>query len=431
MFIKNLESLAKTPLRRDALLVAEAGLEAISPKNFLPREVRLVGEVLLVKKDEIDLRKFRRIFIVGIGKAALDSAEYLEKILGARVSGGAVIDTRSKKLKRIKSFLGTHPLPSAQNAKATAEIMKIARNTKRGDLIIAIISGGGSSLIFKPKGNSIASARRVFSLLLDSGADIEEINTVRKHISEAHGGNLVRLANPASVLSLVFSDVPFDNPSLVASGPTFLDTTTKKDAQNILSRYGINDIRLSETPKDRKIFSKTKNILLLSNADALKAMEIKAQELGYRTFVGRGFVRGEASEVGEELLRGLKNDGEMVVYGGETLVRVTNKNGKGGRNMDLVLGGLKYLKKGQVLLSIASDGVDNIVDAAGALADREILRKATESGLDPGEFLLTNNSYLFFRRAGGVIKCGKTGSNVSDLMLVAQKKSQNKKRAKK
>jgi glycerate-2-kinase len=252
------------------------------------------------------------------------------------------------------------------------------------------------------------------------------MNTVRKHISDAHGGNLVRLANPASVLGLVFSDVPFDDPSLVASGPTFLDTTTKKDAQKVLSRYGINDIRLSETPKDRKIFSKTKNILLLRNADALHAMERKAQSLGYRTFVGQGFVRGEAAEVGEELLRGLKNDGEMVLYGGETLVCVTNKKGKGGRNMDVVLGGLKHLKEGQVLLSIASDGVDNIVDAAGALADRDTLRKATKSGLDPGEFLLSNNSYLFFRRAGGAIKCGKTGSNVSDLMLVAQKKSKNK-----
>jgi glycerate-2-kinase len=428
MFIKNLESLAKTPLRRDALLVAEAGLEAISPKNFLPREVRLVGELLLVKKERINLRKYRRIFVIGIGKAALDSAEYLEKILGPRVSGGAVIDTRSKKLKKIKSFLGTHPLPSAQNAKATAEIMKIAKNAKKDDLIIAIISGGGSSLLFKPKGGSITAARRVFSQLLDSGADIEEMNTVRKHISDAHGGNLVRLANPASVLGLVFSDVPFDDPGLVASGPTFLDTTTKNDAQKILSRYGINNISLSETPKDRRIFSRTKNILLLSNADALRAMERKAQSLGYRTFVGQGFVRGEASEVGEELLRGLKNNGEMVVYGGETLVRVTNKNGKGGRNMDVVLGGLSHLKKDQLLLSIASDGVDNIVDAAGALADRETLRKATESGLDPGEFLLSNNSYSFFRRVGGAIRCGKTGSNVSDLMLVAQKKSKKSKK---
>ncbi|MCL5007014.1 MAG: DUF4147 domain-containing protein [Patescibacteria group bacterium] len=422
MFIKNRRALSVTDLRRDTLLVAEEGLRAIRPRNFLPQKIRLQGSLLLISGEKVDLARYRRIFVIGIGKAALDSAGYLERLLKDRITGGAVVDTRRGKLNKIKSFRGTHPLPSKQNVKAAERIIEIMKSAKKGDLILAIISGGGSALLFKPSTMSISAAKNVFRRLLDSGANINEINTVRKHISEVHGGNLIEMAGSADVLGLIFSDVPFRNLSLVASGPTFLDKTTKKDAEKIVTKYRLGKIRLSETPKDTKAFSRVKNILLLSNRDALGAMKKKAEGLGYRTVVSNSFVKGEAAEAGKKLLKRLKRGGEMILYGGETSVYVTNKNGKGGRNMDVVLGGVKYLKDNQLILSMASDGVDNIAESAGALADSLTLRKIKNSGLDPDKYLKRNNSYVFWRRIGDLIKSERTGSNVSDLMLVAQQK---------
>ncbi len=428
MFIKNRAAFQANALRRDVLDVAEAGLQAISPRVFLPHKVRLHGDVLFINKARINLRKYRKVLVVGIGKAALESARYLEDLLGSRIYGGAIVDTRKGKLKIIKSFLGTHPLPSERNLKATEEIIKVLKSAKEGDLILAIISGGGSSLLFKPEKMSVSAAREIYRELLDSGADIKEVNTVRKHISAAHGGDLIRLARPAEVVGLIFSDVPFKNPALVASGPTFLDKTTVRDAEKIIKKYKLENIRLSETPKDKKIFKKTRNILVLSNADALEAMKNKAVELGYKASVAANFVRGEARCMGQVLLSGLREDGEIVIYGGETVVCVTNKKGRGGRNMELVLGGVGYLNGNQLILSIASDGIDNVAESAGAIADEATKIKARDLGLDPEKYLDNNDSYLFFRKVGGYILSGKTGSNVSDLMLVAQAKKANNKR---
>ncbi|MCL5016040.1 MAG: hypothetical protein M1312_00270 [Patescibacteria group bacterium] len=201
-----------------------------------------------------------------------------------------------------------------------------------------------------------------------------------------------------------------------------MDKTTKENAEKIIKKYGIGKVGLSETPKDKKLFSKVRNILVLSNTDALSAMKAKAEELGYRAIVADGFVRGEARQVGKELLRGLKKDGEMILYGGETVVCVTNKSGKGGRNMDVVLGAVRSLKSNQLILSLASDGVDNITESAGALADKLTVKKIKNLSLDPDEFLENNNSYVFWKKIGDFIKSEKTGSNVSDLMLVAQAK---------
>lgn len=422
MFIKNRSALSATKLRRDVLEVAETGLQAISPRNLLPYKIKLNGNILLINDTKIDLNKYRKIFIVGAGKAALGSAEYLEKLLKDKITGGAVVDTRAGKLKRIKSFLGTHPLPSARNLKATNEIIKVIKSARKGDLVLVIVSGGGSALLFKPEKESVARSREIFHKLLDSGADIEEMNTVRKHLSDVHGGDLVKMAGGADVIGLIFSDVPFNNLSLVASGPTFLDKTTKENAEKIIKKYSIGKVGLSETPKDKKLFSKVRNILVLSNTDALSAMKAKAEELGYRAIVADGFVRGEARQVGKELLRGLKKDGEMILYGGETVVCVTNKSGKGGRNMDVVLGAVRSLKSNQLILSLASDGVDNITESAGALADKLTVKKIKNLSLDPDEFLENNNSYVFWKKIGDFIKSEKTGSNVSDLMLVAQAK---------
>lgn len=428
--VKNRRTLATTSLRRDALAVLEAGLRAIDTRRAVRAAFRLRGPRLRIAGRSWDLSAYDHVYVVGIGKAAYDAASELDRLLGRRIDGGIVLDVKSGPLRRMTSIAGTHPLPSLANMRATGEIVALLKQVDSKDLVIAVVSGGGSALLCWPHGMKGEALASVTDALLKKGADITEINTVRKHLSEIQGGQFARMAYPAAVIGLLFSDVPGDDPGTIASGPTVRDTTTVDDAARVLAKHDIlrvcrmPDCQLRETPKDRVFFSKVANFVLMSNRVALRAMEAEARRLGYATRIRSRELAGEARDAGR-MLAGLPRRGEMVLAAGETTVTVRGK-GKGGRNQEVALGALPHVADDALVLSCASDGIDN-TPVAGAIADAATRRRAAAKGLDAAKALADNASFAFFRAAGQQIVTGETGANVSDLMIAARAKAKKKK----
>ena len=417
--IKNFSEVGITTLRRNSLEIIAAGLNAIDTEFAIKNNVQLQGEILAIKEETIALDGINNIFVVGIGKCALSAARALEEILGERLTDGVAIDVRGGELKKIKIFKGDHPYPSLKNVEATNAVMTLISKLKSNDLVIFVISGGGSTLLCQPTNFKYEAEIKLMGYLFKKGADIFEINTIRKHISLARGGQLAKYAYPANIVSLIFSDVPGDNLEFIASGPTVRDTTTIEDAKKILQKYG-SDFPLAtlvETPKDDKFFAKSKTILIVNNETALEAMREKAEALGYSAKIVTNELQGEAREAAREIENALNEEERNVVllYGGETTVTV-GIDGKGGRNQELALSALSYLKENQFVVALASDGRDN-TDFAGAIADALTKTKARKFGLDAKESLAGNNSYDFFSKTGDYILTGDTGSNVSDLII--------------
>ncbi len=423
--IKNFDELTVSQLRMDALNILESGYIAIKTEKVIMSQVRVEDNIIYICEEKIDLSKYERIFFVGIGKCAADAGEVFENILGERITDGIVIDVRGVKLDRIKSIVGTHPFPSRANVEAALSIEKMLEDTTENDLIITIVSGGGSALLCLPNEIKCETLVNITKALMKKGADIKEINTVRKHLSLVQGGQFAKSAYPAKIVSLIFSDVPGNDISTIASGPTVMDKTTKKDTEKILAKYDIltickfPDCDILETPKDEKYFEKVSNILLLTNENALIAMKEKAQELGYLSTIVDTKIQGEAREVGKKIALDGKV-GSCLIYGGETTVTVSG-NGTGGRNQELVLGALACIKKEEVVVAAASDGWDNS-PSAGAIGDIKLFEESKRAGLNINEFLNDNNSYEFFREINGSIKIGRVGSNVSDLYFTLTKK---------
>lgn len=416
MLVKNYRQLARNRLRRQALKIIDAGLQAIGVENILGQKIRQRDHYLEIDRHKIDLDRFRRVFVVGFGKASLDSARFLEKLLADRVSGGIVIDVRQGRLKKIKSVKGSHPYPNLINIRATEEMVAILKQCRKNDLVIVIVSGGGSALLSKPHRLTPEQLTAVIKDLFKKGADIRELNILRKHLSEIHGGWISRLAWPAQVVGLIFSDIPFSDLSLVASGPTFFDKSTKKDARAIIKKYELPALPLLETPKEQKYFSATRNILMLSNKTALEAMACIGKKLGLAVHTCRTRLTGEARVIGRQIVQEYGRKKGLFLFGGETTVKVKG-SGRGGRNQELVLSAIPYLRSGQLIASVASDGKDNIWGVAGALADMLTVKMSRQKNLSPELFLEDNNSYEFFKKTGDVIITGITGSNVSDLIL--------------
>ncbi len=413
-----------TKLRRDALAVLKAGIAAIGTREAVRRQCVLSGAMLTVNGHPFDLDSFRRVYVIGFGKAALETAEELEKILGDRITDGIVLDVRRAKLRRIKSVKGTHPFPSEANRFATRDIMAMVRQTDSRDLIVTIVSGGGSALLCQPYKLSCDDLTLLTRALMRAGATIEETNVVRKHLSEIQGGQFARLAHPATVLGLIFSDVPGDDIGVIASGPTVMDTTTVADARRIMKRYDLLKVcrlpscQLRETPKDPAFFRDVTNVFLMNNSIAVAAMEAEAIRRGYATRVYSTSLAGEAREVGR-LLAGLPRSGEMVFAAGETTVTVLG-NGKGGRNQEVALGALGSVDDDALVIACASDGIDN-APAAGAIADKETKKHVKDLCLNADAALAKNASYAFFKKTGDHIVTGVTGANVSDLFIAARR----------
>lgn len=421
--VKNYDALATNPLRKDALDILEAGYEAILTKNVIRGAVTREGNTICIKDMNVCFDDYERIFFVGVGKCAVDASYEIEEIVGDMLTEGIVLDVKNGVFKNLKSRVGTHPYPTEQNVEAAKEIAAMLEKTTEKDLVLTVISGGGSSLLCLPHELKCESITKITKGLMDKGAPIHEINTVRKHLSEIQGGWLAQMAYPAKVVSLIFSDVPGNDISMVASGPTVLDTTTKIDAEEILMKHDVFKVcevpycEILETPKEEKYFKNVHNILVVTNDTALLAMAKKADELEYGAVICSNCAEGEARDFGKKIASDEYAARGCYLYGGETTVTVSNDTGMGGRNQEVVLAALPFAREGMLVLGAASDGWDNS-DVAGALADKELRDSAEEMKLNSEDYLKENNSYEFFQHAGGHIQTGRTGANVADFYFV-------------
>ena len=419
--IKNFDDLATTPNRKIALAITEAGLNAIQTEVVIRNKIKLENNILFINNESFDLDKFKNIKVIGFGKAAPLGALALEKILGAKIKKGAVIGLEKINLNYIETFVGTHPRPSEANIEAGKKIYEIIKNSDKEDLIIVLVSGGGSALLCYPE-SEYKEGAKLYDAFLASGKTITEINTVRKHLSLLKGGGLVKIAYPATVFGLIFSDVPGNNFENVASGPTYKDTTTMEDAQKIIAENNLGEFSLMETPKEDKYFEKVHNFVLVSNTVAVEAMAKKSEELSFSTKIISTTLYDETNEaLGKIFAR--KTDNSVFLAAGEPSIVVPKNGGKGGRNLHMGLSVIKnkLIDDDSVFISFASDGLDNS-DVAGAVVDKNTLEKAEKLSLSADDYLDRFDSYNFFQKTSDLIITGPTGANVSDLMILLRKK---------
>ncbi len=433
--------------RELALDVMGAALAAVEPQGAVRRHVSRQGDVLRVAGREYDLRRYRRVLVVGAGKASAGMAAALEDLLGDRLTGGivSVKDGHGVPLRRVDIREARHPLPDERGVRATQEMLTLVRGAGEDDLVLAVLSGGGSALLVAPvEGVTLADLQTLTDLLLRSGATIGELNAVRKHLSQVKGGQLARAAAPATVVALLVSDVVGSPLDTIASGPTAADATTFAEAWAVLERHDLvqrapmaairylqQGLRgqVPETPKPGDpILARVQNVIVASNALAAEAALERARELGLHAMLLSTYIEGEAREVGRVcagITREMALSGRplsrpaCLVGGGETTVTVRGQ-GLGGRNQELALGaapGLAGLER--VLIgALATDGGDGPTDAAGALADGTTMARARERGLDPYRCLAENDSYRFFQALGDLLVSGPTLTNVNDLMFM-------------
>jgi glycerate 2-kinase len=427
MPIRNRDALALTAARGTALALAEAALEAIDTGAAIRRNVALGGGVPRVAGEAVAPPAPGRVRLVAVGKCALAAAEALAGVLGPRLADGIALDVaeaEARGVPGVRVLRGTHPMPSAANVAATREILRFLEGGRPDDLVLCVVSGGGSTLLcLPPAGGSFEDERAVLQALFRAGATIREINTVRKHSSLARGGQLAGAAGPARVLGLVFSDVPGGTLDFIASGPTVRDPSTVGDAERVLARYGLPGgcglarFPLVETPKDPAAFAAVRNAVLVSNEVALAAMAGAARARGLAAEVRTATLAGEAREVAGRVARDLHGaaPGTVLLYGGETTVTVRGA-GRGGRNTELALAALGEVRDDELVLTLATDGRDN-GDLAGAIADADTRRAAGLAGAEPTAFLADNDAYGFFARVPHALDTGATGANVADLVV--------------
>jgi glycerate-2-kinase len=419
VLIKNFPSLATTPERRAALRILNAGIDAVLPQNVVRQRVRLTRNKLSIDNKSWNLNDYRRIWIVGAGKGAAGYAAELERVLGNKLTGGAVIDTKPATLRHIRFLKGDHPVPSKRNVEATRALLDIVNHLHPDDLLICLFTGGGSAL-FEDSHIPLDQLQTLTKRLLRSGATIHEINTVRKHLSHVKGGRLARLAWPATVITLLVSDVIGDDVGMIASGPTAREPSTTADAARILQKYHIKAPRLIETPKEARYYRNVTYHLLVTNTMAVDAMRHEARRLGFSARVLTTRLSGEARDIGVALARRRIPSKTALIAAGETTVTVKG-NGTGGRNEELALGALGHLRAVAAIASLDSDGVDFIKQAAGAIVSWDDQAKALKKRLNAKAFLARNDSYHFFKKLGrNLIVTGPTGTNVADLVVVVR-----------
>ena len=434
-------------LRKDALAIFTAGVKAVDPVNAIKRHFKLQDGILSAGDKTYDLTSYSGVYVIGAGKASAAMAQPIEEILGDRIKASAVNVKygHDVPLKIVRVNEAGHPVPDEAGLKGTNQIIQLLQQTGKKDLIICLISGGGSALLPCPaQGLVLENKQQVTKHLLEIGANIHEINAVRKHISKVKGGQLARLAYPSALISLILSDVIGDNLDSIASGPTVPDSSTFSDCLHILDKYNIKQKipssvlehlergakgEIKETPKaDDPVFKKTQNVIIGSNILAVKAAKEKADELSYHSLILSSFIEGETKEVAKvhaAVAKEILNTGNplprpaCVISGGETTVTIRGK-GLGGRNQEFVLAAAIEIDglEDVVILSGGTDGTDGPTDAAGALADGKTVRRAKAQGLDAEDHLRENDSYHFFEPLGDLLITGPTYTNVMDLRLV-------------
>ncbi len=414
--------------------IFRASLAAVDPY----RAVMAQRDVLLAAYRD---GGYSRILAVGFGKASPAMAEALEEIAGRQIDDGVIVTKYGhlggRTFRKIRAFEAAHPVPDENGLRAAQEILRLLEGAGEDTLVVCLISGGGSALLVSPaEGLTLQDKQGVTSALLRAGADINELNSVRKHLSRVKGGRLARAACPAGVVSLIISDVIGDPPDVIASGPTAPDGSTFADAVGVIEKYGLHvpqrvaellrkgvEGQLEDTPKeDDEAFSRVRNIIVGSNRMALMAAKDKAEALGIEAEVLTDSLSGEARDAAlwlSEVARRVRQRPLCLIAGGETTVTVRGR-GKGGRNTELALWFAKEIegRDGITLLAAGTDGTDGPTDAAGAIVDGNTARAAAASGLSPGDYLANNDSYTFFEQAGGLLITGPTGTNVMDIDIM-------------
>ncbi len=424
------------PLEKAAQELKRAALAAVDPDAVIRRHVRYEqGHELIVAGRRYDLDAYERVLLVGGGKAAVPMAAAMVDLLGERLSRGAVVTKYEHaggwSPPGFQVIEAGHPVPDRNSVRGAEAVAELAEEATAADLVICLISGGGSALLTRPApGLTLDDFQAMTGALLRSGATINEINAVRKHCSGIKGGNLARLVAPAQLVTLILSDVIGDPLDVIASGPTVPDSTTVADAREVLERYGIRDEGfLQETPKPGDAaFAGVQNVVVGSNRLAALAAVDRARSLGFEVLLLGTYVEGEAREVARvaaALAKGIRADGDPVsppaclVWGGETTVTVRGE-GKGGRNQELALAAALALDgwSDVLVMALATDGTDGPTDAAGAAVTGETMGRARELGLDAWAALEANDSYRFLDALGDLIHSGPTGTNVNDLLFV-------------
>ena len=423
-----------------------AGVESVLPDKLITAAMSVTGNMLKIGDLKISLDKTKNIYVIGAGKASAIMALEVEKILGDRITKGHIIVKygHSTQLKLIKITEAGHPFPDANGFSATKSVLEIANNAKADDLVICLLSGGGSSLLCDcPEELTPDDLILVSKLLVNCGAGIKEINAVRKHLSKVKGGQLAATVYPATLVSMILSDVIGDHLDIIASGPTAPDPTTFIDALEVLEKFSVKQslpariidflysgamCKIPETPKPGdKVFEKTRNILIGTNKIALESARLKAQEYNINAVIIEDELQGDVVSVSEYLIEmaiQFRNDQNEVkpvciLFGGETTVRMTGK-GSGGRNQHLALLLAKLLadKPGITILCAGTDGYDGPTRAAGAVVDSETIPYAISRKVDPDKYLNDFNSYSFFNKTSGHIITGPTKTNVMDIVVV-------------
>ena len=443
--MKMSDSLLKK-MRQDACEIFQAGIEAVDPVAAITKNVQLENDKLTIGDNHWDLSKISRLFIVGAGKASAAMAAAMEEILKDRITSGCVIVKygHGANLSRISLVEAGHPIPDRQGQEGARQIRELCEKAGETDLVVCLISGGGSALMPEPSpGLSLADKQLTSQILLACGASIHEINTLRKHLSRVKGGHLALSAYPAQTIALVLSDVVGDDLDIIASGPTVPDPSTFLDCLQIITKYRLKDKlpsavnqhldagvagQVMETPKvDHPAFGLADHIIIGNNLQALVAAQTQAESLGYQVVMLSSQLTGETRDVAEfhaAILKEISQSGHpakppaCLLSGGETTVTLQGK-GKGGRNQEFVLTCIPILKDlaPLVCLSVGTDGTDGPTDAAGAIMDHTTLKRATAKGLDPSLFLANNDSYHFFQALDDLIIIGPTRTNVMDIRV--------------
>jgi len=440
-----------TTSRKDLERIFKAGLSAVDPGAAILRHCRVAGDYFYAGGKAYRLSDYDRLLVVGAGKAAAPMAKTLESLLGSRIKDGHVVvkDGYGGPLDRIGISEAGHPVPDARGKVGAETIMEKAETAGEKDLVICVISGGGSALLPLPEpGFALEDKQQTVRTLLACGASIHEINTIRKHISGIKGGRLAEAIHPATVITLILSDVVGDDLDVIASGPTVPDSSTYGDCVAICRAYGIDrrlpervmahlyagsSGKVPETPKlGHPAFKRTQHLIVGNNRQAVLAAKEKAEEAGYHTLVLSTLIEGETRHVARvhtAIAKEILRTGHpipppaCILSGGETTVNVTG-TGLGGRNQEFALAAAMDIADEEwvTLLSGGTDGTDGPTDAAGAFCDTRTIERAAALGMKPGEYLSNNDAYHFFETLGDLLITGPTRTNVMDLriMIVVQ-----------
>jgi len=434
-------------MRGNAVKIFHKGLQAVEPGSAIKRSCKREGNNLFLGKRKYNLSGIKNIFVTGAGKATAPMAAAIEDILGENITSG-IINVKyghTANLDSIRLIEAGHPVPDKNGIKGTNEILNLAEGANKHDLVLCLISGGGSALLVLPaEGITLKDKQDTIKILLSCGATIHEINTIRKHISKIKGGRLAKAAYPAGMVSLILSDVVGDDLDVIASGPSVPDPSTFEESMNILIKYKITKNipkavvshimkgasgKVPETPKEEdRIFKNTYNLIIAGNMEAINAARQESKKMGYKTLVLSSMIEGETRDVAKvhtAIAKEILKTGNplpppaCILSGGETTVNITG-SGLGGRNQEFVLAAAIDIaeRKNIVVLSGGTDGGDGPTDAAGAIADNNTFKRAESMGLNPLNFLLNNDSYHFFKQLDDLLITGPTNTNVMDLRII-------------